>query len=104
MRRKGEGQQRVQKESWTQELSGVGTKGASSEGFDSQESIIYQWWPAVQRCAAQCNGLSDDSQLRGCLRVFSSSDSVGLRFSWVKHRYQLNLSCDSDSVLAAVTV
>lgn len=41
----------MQEESRTEELSGVGTKGASSEGFDSQESIIYQWQPAVQRSA-----------------------------------------------------
>lgn len=41
----------MDEESRTEELSGVGTKGASSEGFDSRESIIYQQWPAVQRSA-----------------------------------------------------
>lgn len=53
--------------------------------------------------AAQCGGLSDDSLLRGRPRVFSSSDSFGLRFNWVKERYRLNLRCDSP-ILAAVTV
>lgn len=85
-------EQWVQRESWVEELSGVCTMGASSEGFDSQESIIYQWWPAVQCSVAQCSGLSDDSPLRGRPRVFSCADSFGLRFNWVKQTSKLDIS------------
>lgn len=90
----------MQEESRTEELSGVGTKGASSEGFDSQESIIYQRRPAVQRSAVAYRM----TLLRGRPRVFSSSDSFGLRFNWVKERYRLKLRCDSPIVSSLLSL